>query len=189
MDSISKPRFNLSKLARQPLPSIITVALAWVFLYKLNNIVFSRLAITNFISWVFVPAGLRLLAVLLFNRLAAIAGLFIGAIVTGLSLQIGLTDLIVISAISATSPYLAIEVANHFLPLNHNVYELNLAQVLTMCTCLAIYNSVLHNVYFFLFEFTHQFWANALGMFTGDFIGAFLVVYLFLVIVKKFKKV
>jgi len=179
--------FNLNNLTKHPLPTITFVALAWVMLYKLNTIAFSRLSVTNFISWIFVPAGLRLLAVLLFNRTAAIAGLFIGALITGFSLQVELIDWIIISTISATSPYLAIEVANYFLPINCKVCELSLGQILTMCLSLAIYNAVLHNVYFYLFQFTHQFWLNTFEMFTGDFIGAFVVVYIFSATVKHLK--
>jgi len=180
-------RFNLNNLTKHQLPSIAIVALTWAILYKLNNFALSSLSVTSFISWIFIPAGLRLLAILLLNRTAAIAGLFIGALITGFSLQLELIDWIVISAISATSPYLAIEVAHYFLPIKGKVCELSVGQIFTMSLSLAVYNAVLHNVYFYLFHFTHRFWINTFEMLTGDFIGAFFVVYIFSITCKYFK--
>lgn len=180
-------RFNLNNLTKHQLPSIAIVALAWVVLYKLNNVVLSSLSVTNFISWIFIPAGLRLLAILLLNRVAAIAGLFIGALITGFSLHLELIDWIVISAISAASPYLAIEVAHYFLPISGKVCEISMGQIFTMSLSLAVYNAVLHNVYFFLFHFTHRFWISTFEMFTGDFIGALFLVYIFSIALKHFK--
>ena len=44
--------------------SAIAVALLWVLLFRLNRWAFSSIDVTVFISWIFLPAAIRMLAIM-----------------------------------------------------------------------------------------------------------------------------
>ena len=144
---------------------IAIVSIAWVLLFNLNDFVFSTLKISTFINWVFIPAGLRLVAVLLFNR-NAIAGLFIGALIKGMDSEMNFASLIIISLISAANPYIAFKVANSLLNVKTSLLALTPNQLLLMSMVSALFNTTFHNLYFFFTGLTHEFWMNSAKMFT-----------------------
>jgi hypothetical protein len=55
----SKTQTNVLTLAA----SAIAVALLWVLLFRLNRWALSSFDVTVFISWIFLPAAIRMLAV------------------------------------------------------------------------------------------------------------------------------
>jgi hypothetical protein len=58
-----------------------SVAALWVGLFKFNSIFFEYLGVSQYISWVFLPAAIRMISVMLFDWVGA-AGLFVGAVIT-----------------------------------------------------------------------------------------------------------
>ena len=163
------------------------VSIAWVLLFHLNDFVFSTLEISSLINWVFIPAGLRLVAILLFKR-DAIAGLFIGALITGMDSQLHFVSLITISLLSAVNPYIAFKVSNSLLKVKASLLELTPNQLLLMSMVSAFFNTIFHNLYFYFSGLTQEFWVNSVKMFTGDFIGCLIVLYAFSLSIKFFKK-
>jgi hypothetical protein len=156
-------------------------------LFHLNAFVFSTLEISTFINWVFIPAGLRLVAVLLFNR-NAIVGLFVGALMTSMDSEISLASLIVLSFLSAVNPYIAYKVSNALLKVKSSLIELTPNQLLLMSVMSAFFNTIFHNFYFYFSGLTQEFWMNSVKMFTGDLIGCLIVLYTFSFSIKLVKK-
>jgi len=59
----------------------LMVSLTWILLFYLNALIFQTLSINHLVSWIFLPACIRLLSVLIFEW-AGVFGLFLGALVT-----------------------------------------------------------------------------------------------------------
>ncbi len=69
-------RISLNQL----LAGAATAALAYAFFYELNGWLFSIAEVSRNISWVFLPAAVRMLAVLMFGW-AGVLGLFVGSLI------------------------------------------------------------------------------------------------------------
>jgi hypothetical protein len=136
---------------------------------------------------VFIPSGLRLVAILLLNR-SAIAGLFVGALITNIDSQLHIANITSISLISAVNPYIAFKISNLLLKVKSSLTELTPNQLLLMSVLSAFFNTFSHNLYFYFTGFTEEFWMNSLKMFTGDLLGCLLVLYTFSLSIKFFKK-
>lgn len=67
--------------AADTIATIIGVAVVWLACFKLNDFAFSQFAHSSRAHWIFLPAALRILAVLLFDRAGAV-GLMFGAYLT-----------------------------------------------------------------------------------------------------------
>lgn len=160
----------------------VIVALAWVVLFRLNNLIFSAIQLKNMINWIFLPSGLRLLATLLLQR-HAITGLFIGALITGNDLNNSTTDQICISIISASTPYIAYLFVKQNFDLNDSLDGITTKQLIVISAIFAAFNSISHNLYF-LVNIYYEFWVDTLGMFTGDFFGSALILCMFLFTIK-----
>jgi hypothetical protein len=166
---------------------VVGVALAWVLLFQLNMSLFSNLKQTHFITWIFIPAGLRLVTILLFGEIAII-GLFIGALLSGLILQIGLSTAIVLSLISAINPYISVNLTKAFLNIDDLLSNLSAVKLITLSFASALFSGICHNIYFYYMKMSTQPLIDTVGMFTGDFIGCLLLLYIFAFTIKLIRK-
>jgi hypothetical protein len=123
----------------------------------------------------------------LFNR-NAIAGLFVGVLITNIDSQLHIVTLTSISLISALNPYIAYKVSNVLLKVKSSLVELTPNQLLLMSVMSAFFNTFPQNLYFYFTGFTQEFWMNSVKMFTGDLLGCLLVLYTFSLSIKFFKK-
>lgn len=157
----------------------LAVALIWVLLFELNQLFFSHFKITDNVNLIFLPAAARLLAILLFKQLG-VMGLFLGGIFT-VWLHIPNTtfsDIAIISAISALSPYISVTITKYCLEINDLLSSLHKKQLLIICAFYSIINSLCHNLYFYFTQPAFDFSSHFLTMMLGDFIGCILVLYL-----------
>ena len=161
---------------------IFGVATAWVLLFRLNTVIFSHFETSKFINWVFIPAGVRLVSILLFG-LYGVVGLFLGALITSSQEGLNLDTAIIISLISAINPYLAINFAKYCLKVDSLMQGLNAKQLLTISFFAALFNGISHNLYFHLYIRKSSIF-NCINMFIGDFIGSLIVLYTFAFLIK-----
>jgi len=165
---------------------VIGVALAWVFCFRLNSFIFSYLEQTQFVNWVFMPAGVRLLSVLLLDEYAVI-GLFIGALITSPAIATSLTESLVISLISALNPYIAIHITKRLLKVDDLLKKLGAKELILMGLFSAIFNCLSHHLYFY-WEGMKSSWANCATMFVGDLLGITITLVLFNMSLKFIRK-
>lgn len=165
---------------------IFGVATAWFLLFRLNAAAFSHFETSKFINWVFIPAGVRLISVLLFGVYGVI-GLFVGALMTGSQAGLGFDAIIAISLISAINPYLAINLAKYCLKVDSLMQGLNAKQLLTISFFAALFNGLSHNLYFHLYISESSIF-NCINMFIGDFVGSLIVLYTFAFLIKWLRK-
>ena len=163
------------------------IAVAWLVFFKLNFVFFSHFEKSHYINWVFIPAGVRLVSVLLFDEYA-IVGLFIGALITSLGMTVSPTEAVVLSLISAFNPYLAIKLTKRILKLHTMLNGLSAKQLVVMSFFAAIFNCLTHNLYFYFINPEQYEWFSCVSMFTGDFAGILIVLYLFALVLKIIRK-
>lgn len=156
----------------------LAVAVLWVILFRLNDLFFEKLAVSALVSWIFLPAGLRLLSILVFRR-NAVFGLFIGSLITTSNIGMSLENTLIISLISAVNPYFAYLVSNALLNINTSLNSLTTKQLLLLSITYAMFNAVSHNFYFYFTHIHDEFFISTIKMFIGDLVGSLVMLYLF----------
>lgn len=153
------------------------VAITWLLFYKLNSFIFSYLETNQFVSLAFMPAGVRLVSVLLLEENAVI-GLFVGALLTSPIASVNLTQTLIISLISALNPYLAVQITKHLLKIDNLLNNLHAKELILMGIFSAGLNCISHHLYFY-FVRMHTSWAECASMFIGDLLGISIMLFLF----------
>ena len=152
--------------------SALAVALLWVLLFRLNRWALSSFDVTVFISWIFLPAAIRMLAIMACDWVGAV-GLFAGALFTNQAdPTISLTDGIVLAFLSSAGPLVAFWCCTRWLRLPFTLAGLTAKQLLG-----AVLNAVPHNIYFFLSGRMTSPIEGLVPMFLGDLIGTMVVLY------------
>lgn len=165
----------------RPLISILFIficSLVYWCGFSLNMQLFQASHFSAGVNWVFLPAGLRLLLVLIFGIYGAIG---VGAA----SVWIGWGDYfpddhltaLISGIISGLSPYLA-----RFFILNNTRLSDSLNNLgpksLLICICLfSVISPLLHQAWFYIRGYTENFSESLSVMIVGDLIGSFIVVY------------
>jgi len=165
---------------------IIGVALCWFLLFKLNAVIFSGWNLNAFVNWVFLPAFIRLAAVLVFDWLGVI-GLFVGAELINYP-DPSLTDGLMLSMCSAISPIISLWIVRWVKNIDVELETLTLNKLLWLTFIYAATNSIIHNLYFYV---SHRQSTNLhyFGqMFMGDFVGTLITLYLISLVANKLTK-
>lgn len=153
------------------------VALAYWSLYYLNQWVFASLEFTARVSWIFLPAAIRMISVLLFGW-RGVAGLLIGTLATCIPVfGVASADTYVFPALSSICPMLAMSLGVYLMKVKADLCGLTAKQLFAFALLGAVFNSVSHNLYF-QFSRTAQSWLTGLiPMFVGDLAGTLIVLY------------
>jgi hypothetical protein len=153
------------------------VALLWVLLFALNQWAFSVTEVSAFISWIFLPAAVRMLAVMACDWVGAV-GLFAGAMFTNQTDPTGgFGDGMVLAFLSATGPLVAFWFCTKLLKLSTDLSGLTARQLLVFATVGALLNAVPHNIYFYLSGRMGSPFSGLLPMFFGDLLGTLVTLY------------
>jgi hypothetical protein len=153
------------------------IALLWMLLYGLNGWLFASLEVNPYVNWIFLPAALRVLAVLVFGWRGAL-GLFIGALITfdpntGSSAFSAIPQ----AALSALAPWVAVTGTARWLGVAPDLKGLSFKQLALLSFAGAGLNALSHSLLFsYLADdlaLLQAFWP----MFGGDLLGTLLVVY------------
>ncbi len=129
------------------------------------------------VSWIFLPAGLRLLLVLLLGESGAI-GIVIASSIIGIGFFFD--DLILAigaGLISGFAPYLARFLVFKSIGLRSDLTKLNGSQLLNCILIFSIISPVLHQAWFSWMIPENVFFDNLGVMIIGDLIGSLIIVY------------
>ncbi len=151
------------------------VACAWVGVFELNAHVFAHLEHSERAHWIFLPAALRVLSVLLFQRLGA-AGLVIGSYFT-LSADQGYTlmEEVLLSLSSGVAPLLAVLLCQRFFRLKAHLYGLRGVHIVALSVACAAANSLVLNSYLLFFLEQKPALLQVAVVFVGDVLGSVIV--------------
>lgn len=155
------------------------VAIAWMLLYWLNEWLFESVAVSQHISWVFLPAALRMLAVLL-TGWVGVLGLFVGSLITGFYSidHASVGQVIALAGVSALAPMLALIVVGRALRLHRNLQGFNVSQLLILSLVCAGLTAGLHGLNLVMSEIVPSFFQAFVPLFVGDLAGTLIMLYL-----------
>lgn len=159
------------------LVEMCAVAALWVILYEANGWLFSNLEVTKHINWIFLPAALRMLSVMLLNW-SAVAGLFVGAMITNHPV-IGenMSHAIVGSALTAFGPYLATHLTSSLLRTSCDFGGLRPRDLYFFALAGSLWNAVPHCVWFDLEGAKSPWTEHFAPMLIGDMLGSILALH------------
>ncbi len=162
----------------QFLAGMAAVALAYVLFFKLNEWLFSMAKVSDHISWVFLPAAIRMLSVLLLGW-AGVAGLYLGSLsMLGASFSVDPGAALVIAAISSVPCLVAARIVQRVLCVSTDLSGMTGRQLLIFGLAGGLASSGAHTLYFSAVARSTEPLAGFLPMFVGDTVGTFLMLYL-----------
>jgi len=156
---------------------LVTMAV-WTLLYQMHTWWFQALDWADGVSWIFLPAAVRLLAVLLFGFAGAL-GLFFGGLFTmSMIEEAGLSKSICVAAASGFGPWLAVQLLVRRLRLPQTLSGLGPAQLALLAVGSAAASVCLHNLVYWLMAQRSDPVSGILPMFAGDIAGTLIMLYL-----------
>lgn len=165
------------RLLRQTL-IVAAVALSWFGLFNLNAWLFSNLEHTARAHWIFLPAVLRPVSVLLFGGWGA-CGLVLGAYLTVYGTANGsYLHEIVLSLLSGLLPWLAVYLGKWALGIPESLAGLRAMHIVAICALCAGVNAIGLNGYLLLAGRLQNDPIQILTIFVGDLLGAAIPLFI-----------
>jgi hypothetical protein len=188
MSNLPKPNFS-------DIAIMAAAFLLFVGSFHLNQHLDSYMLYTQGVSLIFIPAGVKLLAILV-GRVPAIVGLFIASIYssTGLWTDLQTASLYFFAVASVFSYAIAAYCVMKLLGIHRDLYNLRYWHIVFLSLAASVLNGIVHNVAYLIEGVTaiEAQWGNSAAMALGDFLGCFVVVSLFhtatLLLSKKLQK-
>ncbi len=155
---------------------ILAVAILYFIGFYANDALFSALEHHRGAHWIFLPAGLRLLSILLLGSSGAV-GIFLGSLLVALNMGKSTPlGMIVESLISAGAPLLTYYLALRY-GLSVNLKNLNAKSLFLLATFFAAASALMHSLWYATQGVAESFAASFLAMFVGNLLGTIIVLY------------
>lgn len=167
---------------------ILIAATLYAVSFLINSYVMASLSFSLGVSWIFLPAGLRLLLTLLLDKNGAL-GIAIASI--AISLGFFFEDPILgigAGIISGLAPYVAKLLVFQDTDLKQDLSQLDAKQLLNCVFVFSIVSPLMHQAWFTLHDHNKSFFEDLGVMIIGDLIGTFIVIYLAKTIIFFYKK-
>jgi hypothetical protein len=179
---------HIIKASRSFIFKAIGVAIAWTLLFKLNMWVFKSLEVNQFVSWIFLPAFIRILSVLLFGW-AAVVGLIVGAIITSNPADAYHTTPYVLAMISGVGPMIAVRFCEYVLKLPPTLIGIRPSHLFIFALTGAFVNVSINGYYFAINQLSADPITCLSPMFIGDMLGSVIMLYIASFILKVYVKI
>lgn len=156
---------------------IIGIASAWIGLFVLNEYLFKFTQISPAINLIFIPAGLRLIAVIVFSWVGVL-GLLMGGVLIGiLFIELAPLQAFILAGLSALSPFIAYSGVITALKLEPSLNGMSARDLLIISISAALLGGALHSIFFLLNDSANTFFDPFIQISTGDLLGMLLVLY------------
>ena len=166
------------RLTLRPFAAMALMALAYSALALGNDWLLASTQYGKGVHWVYVPAGLRLIFVLIMPWAGAL-GISLAAFVMALrdpELTMALAALN--GGVTGIAPVLARQVAVTRMGLSDDLSELNWLKLIKLCVLFGLFSSTCHQAFFAWLGRDAGLFAGAIPMFVGDTLGAIVCLYL-----------
>jgi hypothetical protein len=159
----------------------LTLASAVLFVgfFQLNDLIFSIFQYSDGISWVFLPAGFRVILVLIMGLPGAL-GLMLGSwfIDRELFSQNAAALAFLNGIVGGLTPWLVFKFLIHRQWLDPKLQSLNALLLLKMTLIFAATSALVHQLVWLVLDRPHlNIWVDIWPMFVGDALGALLMLY------------
>lgn len=154
---------------------IVMVSLFFVATFIVNHEVFEVFELNHFVSLVFIPSGVRIFSVLVYDVIGAL-GIFFGSLLISFA-YLGLTNVelsICAAFVSAGSAMLSRVLCVRFMDLETNFRAISLAQVVQISLVFSLISATMHQALYKLVGVSDGFLINTFYMFVGDLTGAII---------------
>ena len=154
-------------------------AVLFVGFFQLNNWAFSIFEYSEGISWVFLPAGFRVILVLVLGLPGAL-GLMLGSwfIDRELFTQNAAALAFLNGIVGGLTPWLVMKLLIHRQLLDRKLESLNALLLLKMTLLFAATSALMHQLVWLVLDRPHlNIWVDIWPMFIGDALGALLMLY------------
>jgi hypothetical protein len=160
-------------------PALISIAaILYAASFLINSFVMGSFSFSLGVSWVFLPAGLRLLLTLLLDKNGAL-GIAIASI--AISLGFYFEDPILgigAGIISGLAPYIAKLLVFSDKDSKRDLSQLDAKQLLNCVFVFSVVSPLMHQVWYSLHKEDSLFFEDLGVMIIGDLIGTLIVIYL-----------
>jgi hypothetical protein len=160
-------------------PALISIAaILYAASFLINSYVMGSFSFSLGVSWVFLPAGLRLLLTLLLDKNGAL-GIAIASI--AISLGFYFEDPVLgigAGIISGLAPYIATLLVFSDKDSNRDLSQLDAKQLLNCVFVFSVVSPLMHQAWFSLNNKDGLFFEHLGVMIIGDLIGTLIVIYL-----------
>lgn len=162
------------------LAAVPAIALLWVGLYHLNGWIFSAFEETGTANWIFLPAALRLIAVLVAGW-RGVLGLWFGTMASNASVfdDPWSEESLGAATVSALAPWLAVAMTRGRLDLRTDLSGLDGFDLMLLSVVCAICSALVHSAYLQWLGFDLATAGSPVTMFIGNVVGTCLALYLF----------
>jgi len=163
---------------RQNLSMILATMIMFCAALLINEMLFMQLEFAEGINWIYLPAGVRLLATLLFAEAGAIGLLLVSWLYCFLILFPHEPMRAFAGGILASAaPYLVYLGAKRWLDLQGSLANLAAWQVLVCAVAYSLASPLLHHIWFALYEGRTHLLDSFAVMALGDFAGTVLLLF------------
>ena len=167
----------MSPFRMQSMMVLATVVL-FLLMLVINEWLFKYAEFMPGINWIYLPAGIRLLATLLFGGAGALGLLIVSWLVSFLYLFPDDFMRAFVGGIVATiAPYGVYKLAQHAFGLQSSLVNLTPGRLLICIVACSLANPLLHHLWFVLHNPPQPLFHSFMVMFVGDLNGTLLVVY------------
>lgn len=168
---------NRRKISSQ-LQTVTIVAIVWSVAFLLNEALFNAFKLTQLANWIFVPAAVRLLAILLFGRTGAL-GLVVGAYIVLQTISDAPWPYdLVLALTSGAAPLLALALCRRFLVIPPDLAGLRPLDIIILSIASAGCNALFLTVFQYVTAAELQILHHFRIIFVGDMVGTALVMFL-----------
>jgi hypothetical protein len=158
--------------------AVLVTAVLWVVLFSLNKWLFSSIEVNAFVTWIFLPAALRMVSVLLVDWQASV-GLVLGAFLTAdLHSDRQAFEMVPLALISGFGPLLAKYSASRWMGVDSSLTNLRAIHLWGYAVMGGTINSVLSQAYLQWLHPSENPASVMLTMFVGDVLGSVMMLLL-----------
>ena len=162
----------------QKLSMIVATMVMFSAALLINELLFKQLEFAEGINWIYLPAGVRLLATLLFAEAGAIGLLLVSWLYCFFFLFPNEPVRALAGGIlSSAAPYIVYLGARRWLDLKGSLANLTPLQVLACAIALSLASPLLHHIWFALYEGREHLLRSFAVMALGDFAGTVLLLF------------
>lgn len=156
--------------------------LLFLFSFRLNELFDNMALYSTGISLVFIPAGFKLLCLLVGGEAAA-AGLLLSSVYLSMRIWDHTTvlQMVYFAFASVGSYYVAVVLVKKFLHINHRLDNLHYLHIVVLSAAASLLNGITLNIIFLWQDKKPpgEFFVGAAAMVLGDFLGCFIVIMFF----------
>lgn len=155
--------------------SAVTFSLSFIF----NDFFFRSFGLSDYVSLLFIPSGIRIFFVLVYGVYGVI-GILLGSLLTSLFYLEQSNFVVVVSTalVAAGAAWFARWASIKFLELDLNLRNIKLMSLLQVSIIFSMMNAISHQLLFVQLGISDDFASGALSMFAGDMSGAMLCFFI-----------